>query len=358
MIQDVRLKWLLAIAVLTLPAAVAQATVTIDTVAVGNLGNLGEQSRLPDYGDANYYGAVNYAYNIGTYEVTAGQYTEFLNGVAETDTHGLYNSFMWSDTYGCKIERTGSSGSYSYTVAGDWAERPVNYVSWGDAARFANWLHNNQPTGAQGLSTTEDGAYYLNGATSVIDLMAVSRETDWRWVIPTDDEWYKAAYHKNDGNTGNYFDYPTSSDTTPSYVNDAGNLSGTGTPFTEGGTDPGNYATYDGDVGTLGIGSPYYRTKVGEWENSASPYGTFDQGGNMWEWNETAFDSYRGMRGSGFTDWVELFLHASFSGPNNPTTENAVCGFRVASAAIPEPASILVWLTIGVVGLIWWRRRK
>ena len=35
------------------------------------------------------------------------------------------------------------------------------------------------------------------------------------------------------------------------------------------------------------IGSPYYTTEVGEFENSESPYGTFDQGGNIWEWNET-----------------------------------------------------------------------
>ena len=95
------------------------------------------------------YGAVHYAYNIGTYEVTAGQYCEFLNAVAATDSHELYNSNMWSNTYGCKIQRSGSLGSYTYSVDVNWANRPVNYVSWGDAARFANWLHNGQPTGPQ-----------------------------------------------------------------------------------------------------------------------------------------------------------------------------------------------------------------
>ena len=69
-------------------------------------------------------------------------------------------------------------------------------------------------------------------------------------------------------------------------MNNSGNLSGTGAPFAEGGTDPGGYATYDGDSGINGLGSPYYRTEVGEWENSASPYGTFDQGGNHREWIE------------------------------------------------------------------------
>ena len=86
---------------------------------------------------------------------------------------------------GCNIQRSGSSGIYTYSVAGDWADRPVNWVDWGDAARFANWLHNGQPTGAQDLTTTEDGAYYLNGATSDPALLAVTRdEEDWKWAIP------------------------------------------------------------------------------------------------------------------------------------------------------------------------------
>ena len=133
---------------------------SLETVPVGNPGNTGEWSGQSYGGDGpdRICGAVDYAYNIGKYEVTAGQYTEFLNAVATTaDTYGLYNTLMWSDTYGCKIQRSGSPGSYSYLVDanGDGIEdadrvnRPVNYVSWGDAARFANWLHNGQPTGVQ-----------------------------------------------------------------------------------------------------------------------------------------------------------------------------------------------------------------
>jgi hypothetical protein len=95
------------------------------------------------------------------------------------------------------------------------------------------------------------------------ELMAITREPDATWVIPSEDEWYKAAYHYNDGVTGNYFDYPTSSDTVPS--NQLMN------------PDLGNNATfYDG---SYTIGSPYWRTEIGAHENSDSPYGTFDQGG-------------------------------------------------------------------------------
>ena len=336
-------------AIVSVSWASAASAVTIETVPVGNPGNAADT-----HGDG--YGAVDYEYNIGKYEVTAGQYTEFLNAVADTDTYGLYNTDMWSNTYGCKIERSGSPGSYTYSVADDWADRPVNYVSWGDAARFANWLHNDQPTGAQGLMTTEDGAYFLNGATSDADLMAANREADWKWAITSEDEWYKAAYHKNDGATGNYFDYPTSSDTAPGYVNNSGNLSTTGNPFVEDGTDPGNYATYDGDGGTLddnGIGSPYYRTVIGEWENSDSPYGTFDQGGNVWEWNESIlFGSFRGLRGGSFC-FGDGSLRASYRDSINPTYEDILLGFRVSE--VPEPGTLAL-LALGAVGML--RRRR
>ena len=66
---------------------------------------------------------------IGKHEVTAAQYCEFLNAVAATDTYGLYNTNMWTHNAGCKIERSGLPGGYTYVVAQDWADRPVNFVS-------------------------------------------------------------------------------------------------------------------------------------------------------------------------------------------------------------------------------------
>ena len=81
----------------------------VETVTVGNAGNANDTL-------GNGYGGVDYAYNIGKYEVTAGQYTEFLNAVAATDTYGLYDEDMWSSYLGCKIERTGSSGSEAGTT--------------------------------------------------------------------------------------------------------------------------------------------------------------------------------------------------------------------------------------------------
>jgi len=307
--------------------------VTIDWVTVGNAGNIADTEVMSD--GTTGYGSVGYEYQIGKYEVTAGQYTEFLNAVAATDTYGLYNSDMWEEDpwgdFGCKIQQSGSSGSYTYSVAADWANRPVNYTSFYDSLRFANWLHNGQPTGPQDYSTTENGAYDMSLGDSVVRMLGA---LVW---LTSEDEWYKAAYHKNDGVTGNYFDYPTSSDTVPGRDMDEV-------------TNPGNNANYIIDTDFL-IGSPYYRTEVGEFELSDSPYGTFDMGGNVWEWNETPIGFFRGVRGgSYFTDDYYLSSSTRIYAPHNEFNN---VGFRVAS--VPEPCS-LVLLSIG--GLTLLRKRR
>ena len=295
-------------------------------VTVGNAGNAADWTS---------YGSVDHAYAIGKYEVTAGQYTAFLNNVAATDTYGLYNASMWTDTYACKIEQTGSSGSYAYSVAADYANRPVNFVSFWDAARFSNWLHNGQ-----GAGDTETGAYTLTPAGMAAN--TITKNSGAQWWLPSKDEWYKAAYHKNDGVTGNYFLYPTSSDSPPSNV--LGIL-----------TDPGNNATYYDDGFT--IGSPYYRTEAGAHENSDSPYGTFDQGGNVWEWNDTIeSSSRRGLRAGDFMYGYVNYLSSTTQLNEYPTYEDHHVGFRVAS--VPEPGSVAMLLGLALTALLYgWRRR-
>ena len=97
-----------------LTAVLAALPVAIETVTVGNPGNAGDPIEFQGV-----FGAVDYEYAIAKYEVTAGQYAAFLNAVAATDPYGLYNVNMWAHETGCKIERTGSPGSYTYAVAPD-----------------------------------------------------------------------------------------------------------------------------------------------------------------------------------------------------------------------------------------------
>jgi formylglycine-generating enzyme len=308
-------------------AVVAQA-ITIETVPVGDLGNAA---------DATGYGSVGYAYNIGKYEVTAGQYTAFLNAVGGVDTYGLYNSAMSNTSYGSGIARSGGGiggNPYIYTVDANFINRPVDYVSWGDSTRFANWLHNGQPTGAQDLSTTEDGAYYLNGATTDAAILAVSRKADWKWAITSEDEWYKSAYYKGGSISAGYWDYPTSSDTAPG--RDMADASGNnanciGAPFP--------------------IDSGKFTTLVGEFQNSASPYGTFDQGGNVWEWNEAVQSgAWRGYRAGSYTNDSGSQL-ASYRIVYYPKYEHSAVGFRVAS--VPEPGSIIMLLGLALTALLY-----
>lgn len=261
------------------------------------------------------------------------------------DTYALYYTDMSRTDYGSGITRTGDGtvgNPYTYSVASAFVSRPVNCVSWGDSARFANWLHNGQPTGAQVLTTTEDGAYFLNGATSNSALLAVTRKSDWKWAITSEDEWYKAAYYN--ATTSSYYDYPTSSNTVPGRdLNDASD----------------NNANYnDGSDNPYPIQSPYYTTVAGEFQNSDSPYRTFDQGGNVCEWNEAivyegAYWSYRGLRGGSFICYGGGSLHASRRGAYDPTGESDDIGFRVSE--VPEPATLGL-LALGGLGMLIRRR--
>jgi formylglycine-generating enzyme len=338
----------IAAALCLLAVPVLAAPITIDMVTVGNLGNAN------DTGGTN-NGAVNYEYQIGKYSVTIGQYTDFLNAVATTDTYSLYNTSMATDANVAGISQAGSSGSYAYSVinnGGDSSNRPITYVSWFDAARFANWMTNGQ-----GAGSTETGAYTLGGATSG---NAVAANPGAAFRLPTNDEWYKAAYYSpNYGGSGvaGYYDYATQSDS----PTDPGNIVGSG-------TNQANYKTGAGYSVTQSSSydaNQNYLTDVGAFSGSGSFYGTFDQSGNVFQWNDldglASSGSSRGLRGGDWDSYGDPFyLSSSFSLSIDPSYENGYVGFRLASpVVVPEP-STWVMAAGGLACAGWgaWRRRR
>lgn len=297
--------------------------ITIDMVTVGNPGN------APDLRYRNIpVGSVDYIYNIGKYEITVGQYTAFLNAVARTDTYGLYASDMGSGSFRAYIQRSGSPGSYSYAVSVERANFPVDLISFWDAARFTNWLHNGQPSGLQGPGTTEDGAYLNVG-----DDATFARQPGAKYFLPNEDEWYKAAYYDpNHGGQGigGYWDFPTGTNAIP------------GTDMSDA-TNTGNNANYNVMLGGF--------TEVGQFHMSLSPYGTFDQGGNVTEWNESGFLSLRSLRGGSWVNNVDSLFGPKSQAGNFPTINGASVGFRIASLAVPEPSSGSLWFILASLAL-------
>ena len=290
--------------------------VTIETVTVGDAGNAADSSTG--------YGAVANVFAIGKYEVTIGQYATFLNAVdpGGTNPNGIYNSEMATNLNIAGISFTAAAAVGSkYSVmnnGGSSSNRPITFVSWFDAARFANWMNNGATVGA----STETGAYTLNGATSGIFTVNPGAT----WFLPSEDQWYKAAYYKGGGTNAGYWLYPTKSDTAP------GNTIG-------GETNQANYYAGDYAVTQSGVIDPNqnYLTAAGAFSNSASAYGTFDQGGNVFELNDAVIDYvWRGIRG-GYWDYDDGGLQSSVRSKYPAFYKDSSVGFRVATV-LPGPS--------------------
>jgi sulfatase modifying factor 1 len=311
--------------------------VTIDWVTVGNPGNVADTEVMND--SLTGYGSVSYTYRISTTEVTNNQYTDFLNAVAIDDPggifkepvfiteDGLYSSQMNDHSSG-GIQRSGEPGNYHYEAKTGREHMPVVFVSFHDAIRFANWLHNGQPIGAQGPATTEDGAYQIT--TETVFQNSVARKSEALFFVPTEDEWYKAAYYKGGGRTAGYWDYPTQSDTPPT------------ADVPPGGSNSANFAS---------VAAGDY-VDVGSYVGSPGPYGTYDQGGNVAEWVETHQGGPTGtgryFRGGGQDNSVEK-LSDSKHDSLRPNSHRRL-GFRMG-AAVPEPSTGIM-LLFGLLAML------
>lgn len=305
-----------AVCVVGMIAPFAQAQMDIQLTTIGDAGNTA---------DTTGYGAVNYDYRIGTTAVTNAQYTTFLNSVAKSDPYGLYNTSM-NGYYG-GITRTGTAGSYIYTVKEDRGNNPVNWVSFLDAARFSNWLTNGANDGA----STESGMYtIIQHSTVAYSVVSDRNEAAWAaggYAIASEDEWYKAAYYNL--------------------------VDGVYTKYATGNTIDTTQASYDN--------SNYNIVAVDAYAPEQN--GTYGMMGNVQEWNEGSFTDfgviYRFIRGGAYTSRDYALESGDRSQYTHVGWEYSNTGFRVSTLALlPEPstyAGIIAALALGFVIL---RRRK
>jgi formylglycine-generating enzyme required for sulfatase activity len=216
-------------------------------------------------------------------------------------------------------------------------------------------------TNGQGSGSTETGAYTLGGATSG---NAVAANPGAAFRLPTENEWYKAAYYTpNYGGSGvaGYYAYATQSDTAPG--NTIGSTANQANWYTGNGYSVTQSSSYSSRQN--------YLTDVGAFTNSGSFYGTFDQSGNVFQWNDldglASSGSSRGLRGGGWLTDLAPYLSSSGFISDVPSNEYFDIGFRLASA-VSGPASVpeidpnsfgsVLALVLGSLGLFERRRQK
>jgi formylglycine-generating enzyme required for sulfatase activity len=292
---------LVTLALLWVPAASADSfgtgasAFTIEFVDIGNPGNPDDTT-----GNPNPAGKVDYGYRIAQFEISEDM-----------------------------VNRANALGGLDITHNNRGANQPATSISWLEAAKFVNWL--NTSTGHTPAYKFDGGGSFQlwQSADTGYDPDNLYRNSLAYYFLPSMDEWYKAAYYDPIGDL--YYDYPTGSNSAPTPV--------------AGGTSAGT-AVYGQATGT----SPADITFAG----GLSPYGTMGQGGNVYEWEETALDlvndapsDSRGLRGG---RWIASAgsLSASSRISGNPSTEGSTVGFRVASVPIPEPST----LTLVALGLL------
>jgi formylglycine-generating enzyme required for sulfatase activity len=277
---------------------------TIDFVNAGNAGNAANNTFFPGYG------AVAYAYRIGKYEIPQKA-----------------------------ITKASFSGMANVTAGAFTNNQPAANINWYEAAAFVNFLNTNSgKTAAYNLSWSEPAwsmALWSSEQAWTAGGTNLYRNKDAFYFLPSENEWYKAAYFNPSG--GNYFDYPTGSDTAPTPV-----ASGT-------------------NAGTAVYNSVASVPAIVDSAGGLSPYGTMGQGGNVFEWSESAFDGSNTRSSENRTilggcAWNPAQdLSSSSRSSFDPSREDGIIGFRVAS--VPEPSTYAL-LALGAGVLMWARRRQ
>ena len=206
--------------------------------------------------DVNCTGCVPYVYEIARTSLSNSDWCEFLNHMEGDNANGFYHKDMTSGVLG-GIIRNGDE----YLAKSGWEKKPVVYVNYISLVKYCNWLESGD---------AEAGAYDLS-------FTPPKRVVGAHYFLPTDDEWYKAAYY--DPREKRYWRYPTCSDDQPSL-------------------GQANYECGD----ELSVGPPYYLADVDDFGDTPSPWGAVQMGGNAWEYLEDCYEKPLGnkLRGGSF----------------------------------------------------------
>jgi formylglycine-generating enzyme required for sulfatase activity len=281
---------------------------SMEFVTIGNPGNALDRRGLPEHLPIYPVGSVDYTYNLGKYEVSRDMIT--------------------------KANSAGSLGITMYDMSsygGNGVNRPATGISWYEAATYVNWL--NTSTGGTAAYKFVSGTFQLwSEGDAGYNASNMFRNSLAKYVIASYDEWHKGAYGNPDG-SWSYYPNGTNFNSRP----------------VAGGTD----------VHTAVFGQSS-STGPADIDNAGglSAYGTMGQGGNVWEWNETAIrgnntaSEDRLLRGGEWDGWdISSQWDISFE----PGAEIEYFGFRVAS--VPEPSALSL-LAIGLGGWAMMRRRR
>jgi len=337
------------------------AKIQVQMVTVGDPGNAPDTAIMND--GTTGYGSVDYIFNIGKFDITQAQYAAFLDAKGATDTYGLYSQSAGTDTQN-GIVRSGSPGSYTYSVSPTYATLPAVDVSLYDAIRFVNWLTNGQ-----GNRDTETGSYTLTNPTyyaslgytewtvtvpSAAQRAAWSTSSTVHYLVPSEDEFYKVAYYKGGGTNAGYWSYPTQTNSSPISEPPPGasNSMNVASPIT------GFALTHS----TINDPSQVYSTEVGAYSLALGAYGTLDQGGDVRQWTDTytvpkppeitATGNDYVIRGS---SWFDVESASSFRLQNDADLQDSLTGFRITSVGgVPEPSSgALLIVAVAMAILVW-----